>query len=101
MVKLDGGWRWVVATPTHDVYVMNLSGYCVVPLSWGQLIPGPPRRDLFGFGPLTDEGMRGLMAEAQLLAVAMGPRPRLAEAWRIIRAVVKRNDLLLDFSISA
>ena len=68
MVKLVGLWRWVVATPTHDVKIMNLSDYNVVPLSPSRPIPRPLLLSFFGFEPVTDEQMQELMCEARLVA---------------------------------
>ena len=68
MVKLDGLWRWVVATPTHEIKIMNLSDYNVAPLSPSRPIPRPLLWSFLGFEPVTDEQMQELMREARLVA---------------------------------
>ena len=68
MVKFDGDWRWVVATPTHDVQIMDLSDYNVAPLSRGRPIPRQLRGSFFGCDPVTHEQMQELMGEARLVA---------------------------------
>ena len=68
MVKLDGLWRRAVATPTHDVKIMNFSDYNLVPLSPSRPIPRPLLWSFLGFEPVTDEQMQELMCEARLVA---------------------------------
>jgi hypothetical protein len=66
-----GGTRWVIATPTLDVYQEDFLDEDIVPLSRNGLFP-EAYRPIFAFDHLNEDVMGGLRARAAAIAEVLG-----------------------------
>ena len=72
LVKIGDDGRWALATPTLDVQVASFSAARIVPLVRGCPIPERLRGNFYGFDPVSDDELAGLMQQAHTLASILG-----------------------------
>ena len=79
LVKLEGA-RWIVATPTMSLQVLDLAAKTMKPLFRKSPLPVPVAGDFYGFAPLPDDVLSDLVQQAVAMGSILGAVPTVSSA---------------------